>query len=216
MESRGRDPLLVNAISSSSWIRTSEMLWNRLCKSFCRHRVSRRRTPSASLRQRAPIRLAADDRGNGVRRCRPAKHRLPREQLEQHAAKGPDVGPFVAQLTARLLGTHVGGCAHHDAGGRLRRPVDVAANLSRQLERLRQSKIQDLDDAARRDLDVGRLQIAMDDALLVRGFERFGDLPANFQASRIGSGPRTNWSASVGPSTSSSTIAGVWPSSSRP
>ena len=35
-----------------------------------------------------------------------------------------------------------------------------------------------------RDLDVGGLEVAMDDALLVRGFERVGDLPRDRQ--RVG------------------------------
>ena len=42
---------------------------------------------------------------------------------------------------------------------------------------LRQAEVEQLDRAVRRDLDVGGLQIAMDDALVVRGFERVGDLP---------------------------------------
>ena len=44
------------------------------------------------------------------------------------------------------------------------------------LDRLRESEVQYLDRAVRTHLDVGRLQIAVDDALLMRGFERLGDL----------------------------------------
>ena len=47
--------------------------------------------------------------------------------------------------------------------------------------RLRQAEVEHLHDAVGRDLDVGRLQIAMDDALLVRRFERVGDLPRDGQ-----------------------------------
>ena len=43
-------------------------------------------------------------------------------------------------------------------------------------DRLRQSEVQHLHRAIVADLDVGGLQIAMDDALLVRGLERLGDL----------------------------------------
>ena len=39
-----------------------------------------------------------------------------------------------------------------------------------------------------RDLDVGRLQIAVDDAALVRGLERLGDLPRDRERSSTGSG----------------------------
>ena len=42
--------------------------------------------------------------------------------------------------------------------------------------RLREPEVEHLHRAVVADLDVGRLQIAMDDALLVRGFERLGDL----------------------------------------
>ena len=47
--------------------------------------------------------------------------------------------------------------------------------------RLRQPEVEHLDRAVRRDLDVGRLEIAMDDALLVRGVERVRDLPRDRQ-----------------------------------
>ena len=42
----------------------------------------------------------------------------------------------------------------------------------RLLERFRKTEVEHFDDAIRPQLDVGRLEIAMDDALLVRGFER--------------------------------------------
>ena len=44
------------------------------------------------------------------------------------------------------------------------------------LHRLRQPEVEHLHRAVGADLDVRRLQIAVDDALLVRGFERLGDL----------------------------------------
>src|SRR5688572_8336338 len=61
------------------------------------------------------------------------------------------------------------------------------------LRALASPKSSDLDHAVRADLDVGRFQIAMDDPLLVRGFERFGDLPRDDE--RLGPGesaPRSN------------------------
>ena len=42
--------------------------------------------------------------------------------------------------------------------------------------RFRQAEVQHLHRAVGADLDVGGLQIAMDDPLLVRGFQGFGDL----------------------------------------
>jgi hypothetical protein len=43
-------------------------------------------------------------------------------------------------------------------------------------EGLGQTEIEDLDAAFGRDLDIGGLEVAVDDALLVRGFERLRDL----------------------------------------
>ena len=47
---------------------------------------------------------------------------------------------------------------------------------------LRQTKVEHFDDAVGRDLDVRRLQIAVDDALLVRGFERIRYLARQCQS----------------------------------
>ncbi len=46
----------------------------------------------------------------------------------------------------------------------------------RRTECLRQAEVEDLDDTGRRDLDVGRLEIAVHDAFLMRRLERVGDL----------------------------------------
>ena len=44
------------------------------------------------------------------------------------------------------------------------------------IHRLRQPEVEHLDDSVRADLDVGRLEVAVDDPVLVRRFERLGDL----------------------------------------
>ena len=49
------------------------------------------------------------------------------------------------------------------------------------LRQLRKAEVEDFDRAIVANLDVRRLQIAMDDALLVRRFERVGDLPGDLQ-----------------------------------
>ena len=54
----------------------------------------------------------------------------------------------------------------------------AAASGSREL---REAEVEHLHDAVRRDLDVRGLQIAMDDALLMRGFERLADLARDRQ-----------------------------------
>ena len=57
------------------------------------------------------------------------------------------------------------------------------------LHRLRQPEVEHLDGAVRPHLDVRRLQIAMDDPLLVRGLERLGNLPRDRQRLVDGIGP---------------------------
>ena len=49
------------------------------------------------------------------------------------------------------------------------------------LHRLREAEVEYLHRAIRPHLDVGGFEIAMDDPLLVRGFEGFGDLPCDRQ-----------------------------------
>ena len=56
-------------------------------------------------------------------------------------------------------------------------------------------------------LDIRGLEIAVDDPVLVRRFERLGDLLGDRQGLIDGIGPRAMRSASVGPSTSSITSA---------
>jgi len=68
--------------------------------------------------------------------------------------------------------------------------------------------------AVRGHLDIGRLQIAVDDALLMRGFQGFCDLKGQFSSTGIG--PFFIWSASVSPSTSSTTGKIVPSDSSSP
>ena len=88
-------------------------------------------------------------------------------------------------LPARLLGAHVGGGPED---GALARAADGHRRRLRQIRcrpslgrRLREPEVEHLDDALGRDLDVGRLQIPVDDPLLVRRVERVRDLPRDRQ-----------------------------------
>jgi hypothetical protein len=47
--------------------------------------------------------------------------------------------------------------------------------------RFRQPEIEHLDDAVAAQLDIGRLQVAMDDPMVMSGVERVGDLTRNPQ-----------------------------------
>ena len=53
-------------------------------------------------------------------------------------------------------------------------PADLAVGSV-----VREAEVQHLDRAVSSDLDIGGLQVAMNDALLVRGFEGLGDLACN-------------------------------------
>src|SRR5262249_31071588 len=86
-----------------------------------------------------------------------------------------DVRALVDGDSARLFGTHVRGRAEDESGVRARgcRPGRVGA------DRARDPEVENFDDAGWRDLDIRRLKIAVDDAALMRRFERERDLPGD-------------------------------------
>ena len=138
--------------------------------------------PGGLGRQRRPLRLAGQDRGEHV------AHRLALEELaagqhlEEHDPEGPDVGPPVDRLPAGLLRRHVGSGAEDEAGrgagvGERRGLRQVGRRGARALPRLGEAEVENLGLAVGGQLDVRRLEVAVDDALLVRLFERLGDLP---------------------------------------
>jgi hypothetical protein len=107
------------------------------------------------------------------------------QHLVQHASERPDVGPFVEWPAARLFGAHIRGRTQNDP---------FACPADRDGRRLRQfrfgavrgidsgkPKIEYFDDAIRGDLDVCRLEIAVDDAFLVRRIECVGKLMGDRQ-----------------------------------
>ena len=87
---------------------------------------------------------------------------------------------MIGKSSASLLRRHVSGGAENrsglcaDADGWRIRNVFARWLV---LKRLGQSEIEDLNFAIGSELDVGRLQVAVNDALLVRFFECKGDLP---------------------------------------
>ena len=73
--------------------------------------------------------------------------------------------------------THVGRGAHDDAGaGFWRAEPDRATGAGGHLGHLRQPEVEHFHQSSRRDDDVRRLEVAVDDAFLARGFERQGQL----------------------------------------
>ncbi len=82
--------------------------------------------------------------------------------------------------------------------------------------RFRQAEVQHLHGAVRAHLDIRGFEIAMDDPLLVRRFERVRDLLRDRQRFVDRDRPRAMRSASVAPSTSSITSARTPSALSRP
>ena len=93
---------------------------------------------------------------------------------------------MIDPLAARLLGRHVGGGAEHDPGIGAR-PVDADGRGVGPggLHDLCETEVDDLGVAVVGDHDVGRLQIAVDDALLVCAREPFGDLGRERERARL-------------------------------
>ena len=75
----------------------------------------------------------------------------------------------------------------------------AASGVRPWVERPRETEVEKLDGAIRPDLDVGGLEVAVDDAVLVRGIERVDDLARDAITSGVGTGPRAMRSASVWP-----------------
>ena len=139
-----------------------------------------------SRRRVAEIWLILDHRREHLRQVLAPEETLADEHLVEHDTERPDVGPVVDRLALGLLGTHVRRRAQdHARGGAMDaqrrrarcggRPVGVL------LQHLRQSKVEDFHLAVRRHLDVGRLEVAMDDAFFVRRFEGICDLARHEQ-----------------------------------
>ena len=166
--------------------------WRRARRSLRRRRTRAGRSASRRARSQTP-------------RCRRARSTaLPRGLLRRHVGRGAE------DHAGCVLGRAM---AHASVKSASRR----CPGRPRRIERLGQAEVQHLDGAVGRDLDVGRLQIAMDDAAVVRRLERVGDLRARSAAPlRPGAGPRAMRSASVVPSTSSMTSARTPPASSTP
>jgi hypothetical protein len=110
------------------------------------------------------------------------------KHLVQDTAEREDVAALVHRPSPGLLGRHVAGRAHDDAGSRRRRKCRgreggrVWGNSHGRSGRswsARQPEIEDLHATVRRHHDVGRLQVAVNDSLLVRGLERSCDAVGN-------------------------------------
>ena len=175
-----------------------------------------RRRGRKSLPVGLPLQDPRDRVGNGL-----AAEGLPaRDHLVKDAAQRPDVGPLVHRLAPGLLGAHVGGGAQDhavacSAAGEGRREGQALRNrfLS---EGLREAEIQELDLVLCGNLDVGGLEIPVDDSLLVGRLQRLGDLAGDVERLADGREPRASRSSKVSPGISSRTRNRTPSNSSRP
>ena len=153
-------------------------------RSRTRHRRRSRSNCGGSLAGKLlPTRLLAQDRGERVGRAVAGEEPPAGQALEQADAERPEVGSRIDGGALGLLGRHVGrrpedlathGGGESQGGGVGRRPHRVIGDVGHQ--RLGQTEVEDLDVPGRGHLDVGGLEVAVDDALLVRCLEAFRDL----------------------------------------
>ena len=208
--------------------RASPMSRSRVFGSRSRQRASSRRSAAGasagSASSRGPVVSTAASVSEHVS---PSNSARAGQHLVEHDAERPDVRALVDGLARapapglmyaavpRIMPRRViAGVGHASANSATRR-ADPIARV--RLQRLCQTEVEHLDRAVGADLDVRGLQIAMDDPLLVRGFERVGDLPRDRQRLVERDRRRARSAASrSSPSTSSITSA-VTPSRlSRP
>jgi hypothetical protein len=97
------------------------------------------------------------------------------EEFENNDAEGPNVGAAVDGLAGGLFWGHVGGGAQDESGfggAEGKRAVCFVGAF----DGLGEAEIENFDLATGSEKDVGGLEVSMDDALVVSGFEGFGDL----------------------------------------
>jgi hypothetical protein len=126
----------------------------------------------------SPGRLFVQDRARRVGSGFHAEWRPGREHLVEHAPEREDVRAVVHALAAYLLRRHVSDGPQPSARlrgldhrGRLRRFREAPG-----CDQLRDPEVEDLDVAVPGDEDVGGLEVAVDDPLLVGSGESLGDL----------------------------------------
>ena len=128
----------------------------------------------ARVRVRGRRRLVAQHRAEKLRRARPLEGTVAREHLEEHGAQREDVRPVVGHLAAGLLGRQVAHGADHGprvrgpGGGRRAGQVPLAGE---QGILPREAEVEDLDAPVVQEEEVLGLDVAVDDALVVRGGE---------------------------------------------
>ena len=114
----------------------------------------------------------------------PWNARVPVKSSYRSDTERPDVRAPVHWATLGLLGTHVGRSAQNGSGvgdSGDGRGVEKLRHLAVADESFREAEVEHLHRSVGPQLDIRRLEIAMDDSALVRRFEGFGDLTRDGQ-----------------------------------
>ena len=131
-------------------------------------------------------RLLHDHRRQNLPHGFPGIERAARQHFREDYAEGPDVGAPVDGLALGLFRAHVPGRPHdharqrppHRQGGRGCR---IGRRRVRR-ERLGQAEVENFHATLGCDLDISGLQVAMDDAFIVRVLQSLGNLPRDGQS----------------------------------
>ena len=124
-------------------------------------------------------RLVAQDRRNDPEVRVAGERPSACQHLVEHSAQRKNVGPRVNRPAFGLLRRHVRRRPHDQA--RTRGVCRHRVLIWRAFEELGQPEVEHLGASVRGDDDVGRLDVAMDDAARVRGLERRRDLRAEIE-----------------------------------
>ena len=176
------------------------------------------RNDAAGVARPAPA-VLAQDRGHGLRRGVAAEGAAAAQHLVQHAAEAEDVGAVVDGVAAHLLGRHVADGARAPSRGRSRaRASGTRKPRARRCRVLaRQPEVEDLEAPVAGDEQVLGLEVAVDDALVVRRREaRSGLAPRTQPPFAAAAARRAARRAGSAPSSSSITayaIVPAWPRS---
>ena len=104
---------------------------------------------------------------------------LARKHLVENRAETEKIGAMVGVLSLHLLRRHVADRSHHHAGlGSRGHGRGIGRGLAIPEGQLGQAKIENLHPSVARDKNILRLQIAMNDSLLMRRCQATGNLHA--------------------------------------
>ena len=123
-----------------------------------------------------------EDRGQGLDRGQLGERMFPGQHFVEDDAQREDVAPAVHRDAPGLLGRHVIDRAHdHALGGHPRLGQGGLGGFRSGQNALGDAEVHDLGVALRRAHDVGRLEVAVDDALGMGDFQSFGDFQSDLE-----------------------------------